>query len=49
MRCLGFWFGRSNDTYTEIKQRVGSHVETALLGKYSVKPLEEEASRLPRF
>lgn len=34
MRCLGLWFGKSNDTDIEIKKRFGSHVEGALRGDY---------------
>lgn len=34
MRCLGLWFGKSNDTDIEINQRFGSHVAKALEGGY---------------
>ncbi|KAG4436484.1 hypothetical protein IFR05_008025 [Cadophora sp. M221] len=34
MRCLGLWFGKSNDTDIEIKTRFGSHVALALSGGY---------------
>lgn len=34
MRCLGLWFGKSNDTDIEIKTRFGEHVKTALSGGY---------------
>lgn len=34
MRCLGLWFGKSNDTDIEIKTRFGSHVAAALEGGY---------------
>lgn len=35
MRCLGLWFGKSNDTDITIKTRFGARVEIALSGSYS--------------
>lgn len=34
MKCLRFWFGKSNDTDIEIRTRFGNHVEEALRGVY---------------
>jgi uncharacterized protein (DUF924 family)/Ca2+-binding EF-hand superfamily protein len=34
IKCLGLWFGKSNDTDIEIKSRFGEHVKTALSGGY---------------
>jgi uncharacterized protein (DUF924 family)/Ca2+-binding EF-hand superfamily protein len=34
MRCLGLWFGKSNDTDIEINHRFGAHVSSALQGDY---------------
>jgi uncharacterized protein (DUF924 family)/Ca2+-binding EF-hand superfamily protein len=33
-KCLGLWFGKSNDTDIEINTRFGRHVEAALAGEY---------------
>ena len=35
MRCLAFWFGKSNDTDIEINTRFGDHVSKALSGGYN--------------
>jgi uncharacterized protein (DUF924 family) len=32
MKCLGLWFGKSNDTDIEIKNRFGNYVAAALTG-----------------
>jgi uncharacterized protein (DUF924 family) len=34
MKCLGLWFGKSNNTDIEISTRFGSHVSAALAGAY---------------
>jgi uncharacterized protein (DUF924 family) len=34
MKCLGLWFGKSNNTDIEISTRFGSHVSAALTGAY---------------
>ncbi|KAF2671020.1 EF-hand [Microthyrium microscopicum] len=34
MKCLGLWFGKSNETDIEIKTRFGDHVAKALSGGY---------------
>jgi uncharacterized protein (DUF924 family) len=34
LKCLGLWFGKSNDTDIEIKTRFGDHVSKALDGGY---------------
>src|ERR1700709_2374160 len=36
IKCLGLWFGKSNDTDIEIKSRFGEHIRTALDGGYDV-------------
>jgi uncharacterized protein (DUF924 family) len=42
MKCLGLWFGKSNDTDIEIKTRFGSHVAAALTG------VSDEWKKTPR-
>jgi uncharacterized protein (DUF924 family) len=34
MKCLGLWFGKSNDTEIETKTRFGTFVAAALTGVY---------------
>lgn len=33
--CMKLWFGKSNDTDVEIRERFGTHVEAALKGTYN--------------